>query len=186
MAALIGVGAFAVHQLRFMLGYGHGSGDALAHQGHAYLVVAGPLMLCAATLAAARWIDRLMRGARPGLPRLGRLWGGISAVLVAVYCIQESVEGLLASGHPGAIGGVLGHGGWLCVPLSAAVGLVLALALRATTRAADLLVHARRLRPRLPAAPLSIRSPERAFAWRAPWSAAAAARAPPAASVRSS
>jgi hypothetical protein len=179
MVALIGVGAFAVHQIRFMLWYGQGSDGALGAQGHAYLGVAGPVVLVAAVLASASFLDRLARGARTSAPRFGRLWAAVSALLVAVYCLQESLESLLASGHPGGIGGVLGHGGWLCVPLSVAVGLVLALVLRGAAHASDLLRRTRSLRPAPPAALPSLGG-SAPFRWpREPWVGGASARAPP-------
>ena len=183
MAALVGAGAFAGHQLRFMLWYGHGSDRALSAQGHAYLGVVGPLVLVAAVLVTARFLDRLARGARTSVPRFGRLWAGLSGLLVAVYCLQESLEGMLASGHPGGIDGVFGRGGWLSVPLSAAVALVLALVLSGAARASDLRPRTGSLRPPLPAAVPSLRA-SAPFNWpREPWLGGASARAPPAASA---
>ena len=44
-------------------------------------------------------------------------WAG----LVAIYATQELLEELLASGHPGGVAGVLGHGGWWAVPVAAIV-----------------------------------------------------------------
>jgi len=50
--------------------------------------------------------------------------------LFALYAVQESLEGLLESGHPVGLAGVLGHGGWVAVPLALLLGLVVALLLR--------------------------------------------------------
>jgi len=183
MAALVGVGSLAVHQLRFLLWYGHHSDRALSAQRHAYLTVVGPVVVTAGVLAFARFLDRLARGARTSAPGLRRLWLVMSAVLAGMFCVQESLEGLLSDGHPGGLAGIAGHGGWLAAPLSALVGLALAVALRAGAHAAELLPHARSPRPPLPAAPLSLQpvilSPPR----RGPWLAIVAARAPPAASA---
>src|ERR1019366_4753159 len=44
-------------------------------------------------------------------------WAG----LVAIYATQELLEELLASGHPGGVAGVFGHGGWWAVPVAAIV-----------------------------------------------------------------
>lgn len=183
MAALVGVGSLTVHQLRFVLGYGHESDSALSAQGHAYLAVVGPLVVAAAVLAFAGFLDRLARGARTSLPRFGRLWAVLSASLVTMYWVQESLEGVLAEGHPGGLAGVLGHGGWLAVPLSVAVGFALALALRGAATAGELLPRARSLRPRLPAAPLSLHPSAPSLGRREPALAAPSARAPPGASA---
>ncbi|MFL5885636.1 MAG: hypothetical protein ACJ77M_11240 [Thermoleophilaceae bacterium] len=183
MAGLMALGSLTVHQLRFLLWYGHGSDGALRAQGHAYLAVVGPAVVAAAVVAGARFLHRLARGARTSAPRFARLWAGLSAALVAIYCVQESVEGLLSGGHPGGVDGILGHGGWLCMPLSLAVGFALALALRGAAGASELLPRARSLRPPLPAAPLLLRSTARAFAPCEPTLAAAPARAPPPAST---
>jgi hypothetical protein len=48
-----------------------------------------------------------------------------------VFALQESVEGLLSSGHPHALGAVLGEGGWVALPLSAGFGIVLTLVIDA-------------------------------------------------------
>src|SRR5213075_615426 len=80
MAALVGVGACAVHHLRFMLWYEQGSDGTLGAQGHAYLGVVGPVVLVAAIVASAGFLDRLARGARTSAPRFRRLWGAVSAL----------------------------------------------------------------------------------------------------------
>jgi len=49
---------------------------------------------------------------------------------MAIYVGQELVEGLLASGHPGGLHGVFGHGGWIAVPTAVAIGSLIALTLR--------------------------------------------------------
>ena len=183
LAALVSLGSLAVHQLRFLLWYENGSDHALSAQGHAYLAVVGPLVVAAGVLTFARLVHRLALGASTSAPRFGRLWAVLSASLAAMYCGQESLEGLLSNGHPGGIDGVLGHGGWLALPLSVAVGLALALALRGVARASELLPRARSLRPRLPAAPPRLHASAPLLPRRDPCLAHASARAPPAASA---
>jgi hypothetical protein len=183
MATVVGAGSLAVHQLRYLLWYGHGSDNALSTQGHAYLTLVGPLVVAAGVLSFAGYLDRLARGARASAPRFGRLWAFLGTSLVTMYCVQESVEGLLSSGHPGGVDGVLGHGGWLSAPLSVAIGLAVAVVLRAATSASELLPTARPLRPRLPAAPASLRASASPLPRREPSLAAASARAPPVASA---
>jgi hypothetical protein len=54
------------------------------------------------------------------------LWLVSAICLVAIYLAQELVEGLLVSGHPAGLAGILGAGGWWSIPAALAVGLVLA------------------------------------------------------------
>jgi hypothetical protein len=102
-----------------------------------------------------------------------------AAALVAVYVAQETLEGMLATGHPTGFAGVFGHGGWWALPAALAVGLAIALALR-TADAIVARVHragtsARaRVRARTPP------SYDCAFSRAAPLALAAAGRAPPA------
>ena len=51
-----------------------------------------------------------------------------------LFVLQETLEGLFATGHPGGAAGVFGHGGWWAIPLALAVGLLLALVLRVADR----------------------------------------------------
>ena len=124
-AALLGVGAFAVHQLRFALPYGRGASHALAVQGHAYLLPLAPVLVGLLLLAFAQLLGAMARGAHGPAVRFRRLWLGASACLTAVYGIQELIEGLVSPGHPGGLEGVAGHGGWLALPLSILVGFLI-------------------------------------------------------------
>ena len=151
-AALLGVGAFAVHQLRFALPYGRGASHALAVQGHAYLLPLAPVLVGLLLLASAQLLGAVARGAHGPAVRFRRLWLGASACLTAVYGIQELIEGLVSPGHPGGLEGVVGHGGWLALPLSILVGLAIAL----LTRGARVAARARRAgRPWRVPAPLA-------------------------------
>src|SRR5436190_6186740 len=128
--------ALVVHQLRYTLAYGSGASGALAAQGHAYLESFTPwivVFLCvglgkfaarvARALATGRGSDR--RGAS-----FAALWALSSSGLVAVYAIQEFLEGLALDGHPSGIGGIFGHGGWWALAASVAVGAAVAALLR--------------------------------------------------------
>jgi hypothetical protein len=138
LAALLGAGTFAVHQARYALGYRGEASRALADQGHAYLIAAGPIAACAVMLALAALVRRVARGTQTPSPRLRVLWPAATLALVATYAVQESVEGALAAHHPIGAAGVVGHGGWLALPLAALVGLAVALAMRGARAAADL------------------------------------------------
>ncbi len=134
-AGALGLGAaFALHQLRFLIAYHGAAHHELARQGHGYLrvlvaIVPAVLVLTAlhfaGSLAAARRGD-----AEVPAPRIRLLWPAASSGLFALYAVQESLEGFLEAGHPVGLGGVLGHGGWVAVPLAVFLGLVVALLLR--------------------------------------------------------
>jgi hypothetical protein len=138
---LIAVGAFGVHDLRYLIAYGGRAGQELSLQGHGYLRVVAPLVAGLVVLAAAAFAVRLARAYASGrgdgamLPSTPRIWGLASSLLVAIFACQEWVEGLLAEGHPGGIGAPFSHGGWIALPLAIAIGLLVALALRGAARA---------------------------------------------------
>jgi hypothetical protein len=141
--ALLATGAYGIHQLRYLLAYGDHSHEQLASQGHAYLTVLGPALAGLTALAAVEFLARLVRARRRSGPdrplsRPSTLWGLATGWLLAVYVAQESLEGQLAAGHPAGLTGILGHGGWLAILLSAAVGAVVALALRGASAAIEL------------------------------------------------
>jgi hypothetical protein len=138
MAALMGAGTFGVHQMRFALPIGHGPGGSQTFGGHRYLVAVAPLLAGVLLLALAAGLARLARGVPEPAPRFRRLWAGASGSLFAVYCAQESIEGMLTAGHPGGVAGVLGHGGWVALPLAIAIGLAIALAMRGAALATAL------------------------------------------------
>lgn len=133
-AALVAGAAYAVHQLRFALAGGAAADPARA--GHAYL--GGVRVLLALTLAAAgsQLLVALVRAARGAATderrgaRTSGVAGASSVVLAAIYAAQELSEGLLSPGHPLGTAGVLGHGGWVALPLCVLFGVLVALALR--------------------------------------------------------
>jgi hypothetical protein len=128
MAALMGAGAFAVHQLRYALSYGREVG------GHGYLVPVGAVVVGVLLFAFAVALGRIARRAHETAPRLRRLWAGTTVSLIIVYCVQESIEGLVT----GSVPGMFEHHGWVAVPLAAAVGLVIALIMRGAAAATRL------------------------------------------------
>jgi hypothetical protein len=132
--ALLAAGALAVHELRYMVGYG----DAAAAGGHGYLIFVAPLIAVALALACGVWLARVGRDAAYARGTL--TWLGASASLIGVYLVQETIEGLAATGHPG----LLAHGGWTALPLAFAVGALVALLLRgvhAADQAAAAVAH---------------------------------------------
>jgi hypothetical protein len=184
-AALLPLAALAVHDLRYRLAYGGDAGRELAHQGHAYLGIAKPLVGVLFALIVAELLARLARAWRVGEVgertwSRGRLWLFATCALVVVFVGQELLEGAVFAGHPAGVAGVLGAGGWLALPLSLVAGGVLTLFLAGARAAARALTarhrHAALRRPysagrRLPVAVAVRRS--------RPLASAAAGRAPP-------
>jgi hypothetical protein len=182
---LLPAGALLVHQLRYLLAYGPDAGGALSAQGHAYLGSIEPwvVVLLAVGLGAfVRRVSRALTRAGRGMPRLTRpltLWTVIVASLVAVYAVQESLEGLLAGGHPAGLTGIFGGGGWWAIVAAAAVAALIV----ALLRVADVIVAVaarvargarRRRESGAPARPCSAR-----LLRLAPLAYPAAGRAPP-------
>src|SRR5262249_26306369 len=123
--------AYAVHQLRFELGYGAGSNAALAAQGHGDLDSLAPwvgLLLGLGLGAVPAGVVRAAAGAPDVAPRrsLAKLAVVAWALLFAAYAAQEWLEGVFAAGHPAGLEGVFGHGGWWAVPLSGLAALAVA------------------------------------------------------------
>jgi hypothetical protein len=130
--ALVPAAAFAVHQVRFVLAFGGSARTELARQGHSYLHSLAPwiVLLIAVAVGGFLWaLGRAMQGQR-SVPRytlsLAALWVTCSVCLVAIYVMQEFLEGLFATGHPAGLAGIFGYGGWWSIPAAVCVGLVLA------------------------------------------------------------
>lgn len=129
---MIPVAAFAVHQLRFLLAFGGGAGAELRETGHSYFhsVVPWIMLVVGLSVGAFLWsLGRAVSGRRSasgrGLSFL-KLWLVCAACLLAIYCTQETLEGLFATGHPTGIEGIFGFGGLWSIPSAVGVGLVLA------------------------------------------------------------
>jgi hypothetical protein len=104
----------------------------LQRQGHSYLHSVAPWIVVALAWAAGAFLSALGRAfnGHTSMPRYGfslvALWLICAASLVAIYCGQEFLEGLLATGHPAGLAGIFGYGGWWAIPAAVCVGLVLA------------------------------------------------------------
>lgn len=132
-AALFAFAAFAVHQLRYLVADGSGAGETLARQGHGYLDLALPLLMSVVSalvaLALVSATTRSSTRSRPYRRSTATTFAAFTIALAAVFAAQESAEGLLSASHPGGLGAVLGHGGWIALPLSALFGTLLTLLL---------------------------------------------------------
>ncbi len=152
LAAVLVLGAFALHQLRYLIAFGGSSSSELARQGHGYMADALPLIGVFALSAVLATLIRGRFGAglvRATLPRRAAVLG---FALLAIFATQESLEGTLAAGHPGGIAAVLAAGGWLAVPLAFILGAVAALVLRLLERV-ELVFSGDRARSRFVRAP---------------------------------
>ena len=180
---LLPAAAFAVHQLRYELGYGSRSGAALAAQGHGYQNSLAPWVALLLAVGLGSFLARIARAATGRAETRRRsfaaLFGFGWALLFAVYCMQEWLEGMFAVGHPAGLAGIVGHGGWWAVPLSAVAAAVVALLL--LIGAAVVEVVARLASPALARVELLLRRPLLVVPVRlSPLAGRVAGRAPPA------
>jgi hypothetical protein len=142
VAALLAAGALGVHQLRYLIGYGHESPVALAGQGHEYLSIAAPAVGVLVCLASAAFAVRLAGTRRLAAPahehrRAWSLWAFSSSSLLVIYGFQEWLEGQLEPGHPAGIAGIFAHGGWIAILLAIAIGGLVALVARGASVAIE-------------------------------------------------
>jgi hypothetical protein len=186
--ALIAASALGLHELRYLIGYGGDAGRAVADQGHAYLPLAGALIVLLIALAAvqlaAAVVGAVGTGAGERRPApFWLVWALAGLALLGVHAGQELAEGLLASGHPAGLAAITAHGGLVAVPLAFGLGLVVALALRGAEAA---IAAARRSRPPAPPRRAALREPRPGAVLGAPRSCVLArnlaGRAPPAVS----
>jgi len=186
--ALFPLGAFAVHQLRYELAFGSDASRELADQGHAYLHELTPWIVLAVALGLGGLIARLARAWRNGEADRGdgrcvvMLWALASAGLFSIYVGQELLEGLLASGHPPGLTGVLADGGLWALPSSIAVGGLLVLTVAGGRALVARVARLRRESRRIAGArgsKLVVRPASVALARLTPLASAAAGRAPP-------
>lgn len=181
-AVLVTLGAFAVHQLRYLFAFGDQTSRALADTGHDYLVALEPLLGVTVALALSQALWRVVAARSGGsLPSRRSLGAMFALALFAVYSTQELVEGRLAAGDTSGLVAVLGGGGWIAVPLACVIGALLGCFVQAVEEAAESVRTAQALalpRPGFPALPVCF--PRRATrATAAPLASHLAGRAPP-------
>ena len=177
--------ALLVHELRYALAYGEEADAALAAQGHGYVDSLAPWLVLLLGLAVGRFLVRVARAGagqrrRPGGgAAFGGLWAVTSLCLYAIFVVQELLEGLFSSGHPGGTAAVFAHGGWWAMVAAVGLGGVVAALLRLAEAVVEL---AARLAPSLSQAQTAARVfRPRALCARPlrPLATAAAGRAPP-------
>jgi hypothetical protein len=156
-AGLIPVAAFAVHQLRFLLAFGGGAGTELKETGHSYFHSVVPWIILVVGLSVGAFLWSLGRAASGRRSATGRglsfvaLWLVCAVCLLAIYCTQETLEGIFATGHPTGIEGIFGFGGLWSIPSAIGVGLVLAVVMCGATWTLDEVSRRRCACPERPA-----------------------------------
>jgi hypothetical protein len=181
---LLPAAALAVHELRYRLAYGSEAESALAAQGHGYLDSLAPWLVLLLGLAFGAFLVRVARalaGRMELRPRrsFAALWLLATTSLVAIYAVQELLEGVFAAGHPSGIAGLYGNGGWWSLALAVVFGGAVAALLRLASAVVAAAVRTDRARRRWPAAVPALRLRSAVLAPRGALASAAAGRAPP-------
>ena len=181
---LLPVAALGVHELRYRLAYGHRTDSVLAAQGHGYLDSLAPWLVLLLGLALGTFLVRVARaaaGRRQRHPRrsFAALWLLTTASLVAIYVVQEALEGVFSAGHPAGIAGLFGNGGWWSLAASVLLGAAIAGALRAASAVVAVVERLASRRARRIAAPRPLRPASVLPSPRGALATAAAGRAPP-------
>jgi hypothetical protein len=112
---LIALGAFAVHQLRYLVG------GALAVPDHGYLESVLPVLVLLGLSSVFGSVMVAARDRRGLPPSRAASWTVCTIALLAVFGVQETAEGGLAT--------ALGHGSWAALPIAIAVGRLVSLLL---------------------------------------------------------
>jgi hypothetical protein len=150
LASILAVGAFALHQLRYMLAFG----GSPAAEGHRYLADLLPPLSVLVLAAILATLLRGTEGASPTRAPLARRVALFSGALLAIYVSQELLEGLMAASHSANLAALLAGGGWIALPLAVAIGgtaALLARLLEGVERAIAVIHGERSRRTRAPA-----------------------------------
>jgi hypothetical protein len=150
LAGLLAVGAFLLHQLRYLA-----DGQAFAGHDHSYLpfalALAGVLLLLAcAGFGRELWHASRGRVAPASQPSFTATWAVAAVSLLSIFAIQEWIEAGVAPGHPTTPAHALAHIGWLGLLLAGSLGAMIAALLRGAQSALNLIAkrHAPSRRPR--------------------------------------
>lgn len=127
LASILAIGAFALHQLRYLLAFGGSASAELAQEGHRYMAALLPSVSVLVLAAILATLIRGTEGAAPSRVPLARRIAVFASALLAIYVSQELLEGLIASGHASGLAAVLAGGGWIALPLAMAIGTLAAL-----------------------------------------------------------
>jgi hypothetical protein len=134
-AALVALGALAVHQLRYLAAYGGNADQELSRQGHGYLTQALPVLVALAVAALAACVLRAaLAGAEGDEPSARRRALPYALAIVIVFASQETIEGALFAGHAAGLAAIFAGGAWLALPLALLCGWACALLDRGVQR----------------------------------------------------
>ena len=124
-ASLIALGAFAVHQLRYLLAAPSlrdlplTASDLVAH---VLPLLAGLLL----TGLIARIVSSRIGGSGIAADRRWRATTYAIGIIV-VFCSQQVLEGALIAGHVGGLAAIFSSGGWAALPLAIVIGAIAAI-----------------------------------------------------------
>ena len=152
LAAILALGAFALHQLRYLLTIG--SSAEFAQAAHHYMADLLPPIAVLVLAGALATLIRGTEGATPSKAPLGRRIAVFALALLAIYLGQELLEEMIAVGHPAGPAALLSNGGWVALPLAlgiAALAALLARVLEGVERAIAIAHTTERVRLRAPA-----------------------------------
>jgi hypothetical protein len=127
LASILAIGAFAVHQLRYLLAFGDSASAQLAQEGHRYMSDLLPPLAVLVLAAALATMVRGTEGASPTRVPLTRRIAVFAGALLAIYVCQELFEGLIATGHASGLTALVAGGGWIALPLALTIGALAAL-----------------------------------------------------------
>lgn len=122
---MLGLAAVALHELRYVAGAGdHGGG----HRPLGWLSLVAPLVTIGLTAAFAVALAVTVHRRRVGRSaRLRNAWLIASGGLLTTFAAQELLQGALHPEHPIGLHGLVGHGGWVVVPLALLLGGIVAI-----------------------------------------------------------
>jgi hypothetical protein len=131
-AALLGVAALALHQLRYLAATGRHA-DALVAQGHGYLEVLAPVLasLCLATIAG-QLLASAARSSAGSVPDRAPLRHAASCAvaLLTIFCVQELTEAAFSNAYGSPLEVLLADRGWVVLPIAVALGALVSLVFR--------------------------------------------------------
>jgi hypothetical protein len=155
--ALLAAGALSLHELSYWLIDGV---SGVGGHTHSYMPLAAGLVTVLLLLACASFARTLvyaMRGIEDeGHPPSFRvLWPLLTGALLAVFSLQEWVEGWITPGHPGGVGHVANHVGPGGLVIAIAIAALIALLLRGARSAVAAIARRHLAPPRPCRAPLA-------------------------------
>ena len=131
LAGLLAAGVMVVHDLRYRLAFGDDTSRMLAEQPHGYLallaLVVGLLLAAAVGQFIAQWAAG-PSGSSP--PRTSAMSLRVGGALIAIYTVQEGLEGALVGSALTAPYALLGEGAWLVPFLCALVAIAISFVVR--------------------------------------------------------